>query len=171
MPGLSSILARFKSSSPVMDQALQRVLSKNSPPSLPAGMVAPGNLDLYDRPAVKNPDGSLSSLYSSSRSEGDSSGNSPYETLVPGVTEQGKRVEPDQGWQNYQRTGRNLGTFIDVPSADRYAEQLHLDADAGRYGDAYSSEAQANAPIGTLRRVTQTPQAQGLAPLSRRVGR
>lgn len=90
------------------------------------GLVKAGNIDLYDRPEVKNPDGSVSTVLSFSR------GTDDGEVLVPQIVN-GKRVSQDQAWQHYLQTGQHLGIFSTPEAADAYATQLHNDYAAGKY--------------------------------------
>jgi hypothetical protein len=101
----------------------------------PKGLIAPGNLPIWNRPTVQNADGSHSSEYSVSFADKD--GN---EVLVPTVVD-GKFLTPDgkkppegskeekimfaRAWQNYLKTGQNLGKFDNPADANVYAEALH----------------------------------------------
>jgi murein DD-endopeptidase MepM/ murein hydrolase activator NlpD len=92
----------------------------------PKGLVESGNLPIWNRPIVKNADGTVSS-------EG-------REVLVPTVVN-GKFLTPDgtkpeegsaaektmfqAAWDHYLKTGENLGKFDNSDDADAYAEQLH----------------------------------------------
>lgn len=81
--------------------------------------VVAGNVDLAHRPVVHNPDGSVSTVYSSS------SGQGGMEVLVPGVSQDGRLMTPDEAWQEYLRTGKHLGKFGSVQDANAYADALH----------------------------------------------
>lgn len=87
-----------------------------------------GNIDLYAQPKVMNPDGSTSTVDSSSYNiDG-------VEVLLPSVTPDGRHLKgADAIVDEYRRTGRHLGMFPDVPSAKAFAEQLHNDYAAGKY--------------------------------------
>lgn len=93
-----------------------------------AAWTGPGNINLFSRPLVKNPDGSTSTVYSMSFEE------DGQETLIPRVERQGKGVlqEPEAVSQ-YDKTGEHLGRFSSVPEANAYAEQLHTDFETGNY--------------------------------------
>lgn len=98
-------------------------------------MIKQGNLDLTNRPVIKNTDGSHSSEYSTSFAD-----EQGHEVLVPTVVN-GKFLTPDgkkpkQGsaeekamfksaWQHYLKTGENLGIFDSPESADAAAELIH----------------------------------------------
>ena len=92
-----------------------------------SGMI-PGNVDLFKQPKVKNPDGTTSTVDSRSFNfDG-------KEVLLPSVTPDGRHLRTDDEIiSEYQKTGRHLGMFSDVASANRYASQLHDDYAAGRY--------------------------------------
>lgn len=101
----------------------------------PKGMVAPGNLPIWNRPTVQNADGSHSSEYSTSFQD-----DKGHEILVPTVVN-GKFLTPDgkkpkegsaeekamfkAAWQHYKKTGENLGKFDNPNDATAYAGKLH----------------------------------------------
>ena len=82
-----------------------------------------GNIDLYNRPQYRNPDGSVSTVDSMSFND------NGQEVLVPtvgfGSYGQPTRMNDDQAIQRYYDTGEYLGKFNSIPDADRYAQQLH----------------------------------------------
>lgn len=82
------------------------------------GMVRPGNIDLNARPVVRNPDGSISTVRSVSFRVGG------HEVLIPTVIN-GAVVSNRVALEHYYKTGQNLGSFRDPPSANAYAEALH----------------------------------------------
>jgi len=87
-----------------------------------------GNVDLYAQPKVKNPDGSTSTVDSSSY------GLDGLEVLLPSVTPDGRHLNtPEAIVAEYRKSGRHLGKFADPASATKYAEQLHHDYAAGKY--------------------------------------
>lgn len=86
----------------------------------------PGNIDLYAKRPVKNPDGSISTVRSMSFDE------DGQEVLIPTVV--GKRVVSDRrAITEYRRTGRHLGKFGSVKEANAYAQQLHKDYESGKF--------------------------------------
>src|SRR5678816_3529242 len=110
---------------PIMLQGLRNSLAKMKPVGIP-GLIAPGNIDLYNRPQVVNPDGSISTVRSMSTNI------NGKEVLMPTVI--GNRVVSDQeAIQHYLSTGQHLGIFSDPESATKYAIQLHNDYAAGKY--------------------------------------
>lgn len=102
--------------------------------SNPRGLVEPGNLPIWNRPIIRNDDGSISSEYSMSRED------NGREVLVPTIvngrflTPDGKKPAEgsdaekamfDEAWRHYQQTGEHLGKFSNPDYADIYAEKLH----------------------------------------------
>jgi hypothetical protein len=112
----------------------------------PAGMIAPGNINLNNRPIVRNADGSVSTEYSTSF-EDDQGREVLVPTIVNGrfLTPDGKMpargsqaekdmlgYEDDKGiWHkglaqlHYEQTGEHMGIFDNPGNADVYAEQVH----------------------------------------------
>lgn len=85
-----------------------------------------GNVNLFTRPYTKNPDGSQSSIYSTSFDQGGK------EVLVPGVGEHGEGILPEGGpYNQFKSTGHYLGKFNNVPDADMLANSLHLEGASG----------------------------------------
>jgi hypothetical protein len=108
----------------------------------PKGQIEPGNIDLTNRPRVKNPDGSTSTVRSMSF------GDNGREILVPTVMDDGRVVSNDEAIANYRKTGQHLGIFSDPASATAYAQQLHQQqakalSDTPSLYDQYQQEQQA----------------------------
>jgi hypothetical protein len=84
------------------------------------GLKVPGNIDLTNRPVVKNADGTISTV--SSMSIGTDQG----EVLIPQVAEDGSRVlSSKDAIAQYERTGKHLGIFDTPENATAYAKALH----------------------------------------------
>jgi len=82
-------------------------------------VVEPGNLDLGQRPSVKNPDGGTSSVYSMSINV------DGKEYLIPRVSEDGRLLTEDEAVNMFYKTRNHLGVFSSPDSATDYAKALH----------------------------------------------
>lgn len=137
---------------PMQDQPFQ--VASNGPIQIPSapntGQLAPGNIDLGNRPTVRNPDGSISTVRSISINV------DGKEVLIPTVTDDGRVVSDEEASQQFYRTGRHLGVFASPEAATAYAQQLHQQQ-AARYGGAPS--APASQPGGTPPGGAPLPQA------------
>jgi hypothetical protein len=89
-------------------------------------MIAPGNIDLFNRPVVKNPDGTISTVRSITV------GTPAGAVLIPTVVGD-KVVSNSEAYQHFRRTGEHLGIFRTEQDAEEYAQALHH-AQAARYG-------------------------------------
>lgn len=79
-----------------------------------------GNIDLYNRPKVKTPDGSIATVRSASFNiDG-------KEVLIPTVSKDGRLLTNEEALKEYKDTGEFLGKFDTPEQADKYAEALHL---------------------------------------------
>lgn len=85
-----------------------------------SGVVEPGNIDIYNRPKVRNPDGSISTVFSHGYNFGG------QETLIPWVSPDGRMLNEQQAIDLYRRTGQHLGKFTTPQALEEYANNLHL---------------------------------------------
>jgi len=90
------------------------------------GMREQGNIDLNNRPMVKNPDGSTSTVRSITVGTDDGA------VLLPTVVG-GKVVSNADAIAHYRKTGEHLGKFDSEDEANSYAERLHK-SQAKQYG-------------------------------------
>ncbi len=94
-------------------------------------LLVPGNIDLLHRPAVHNPDGSISSVYSyvfGPLEDGDFKGDW---LLLPGVIHDahGRWITSHSKTavlNAYRKTGQFLGLFRTNAAAEKYSNLLHL---------------------------------------------
>lgn len=93
---------------------------------LPEGMTAMGNIRLDNRPQVKNPDGSISTV----RTIGVNVDGE--EVLIPTVIN-GRVVSDKEAVNHYRKTGEHFGKFSSPEASTDYAIKLH-DAEAKRIG-------------------------------------
>ena len=84
----------------------------------PIGQYGMGNIDLYNRPVIKNPDGSISTVRSMSFNDGKN------EVLIPTVSPAGV-MTPQEAINRYRQTGEYLGKFNTPEQANEYAQRLH----------------------------------------------
>ena len=78
-----------------------------------------GNIDLSNRPRVRNEDGSISTVKSMSFNE------DGKEVLIPQVSPDGKIMNEREAIDRYHKTGENLGKFNTVAAANEMARRIH----------------------------------------------
>jgi hypothetical protein len=96
------------------------LLSRPETMTLPSkGVVEQGNIDLFNRPRVKNPDGSISTVRSfSANVDG-------VEVLLPTIADDGRVMSEADAVKQYRDTGKHLGKFDSPGNATDYAKELH----------------------------------------------
>lgn len=107
-------------------QAQQAVnKAKQNIASDPIGRYGKGNIDLYNRPQFRQPNGAISTV--NSMSFGDENGQ---EVLVPTIANDRYgnpyQMTNQQAIDRYYDTGEYLGKFNSIADADSYAQALHL---------------------------------------------
>lgn len=87
-----------------------------------ADLIEAGNIDLLNRPVVKNADGTISTVRSMSFSP-----DGRVEILIPTVSDDGRVMADDEAIDAFYRSGKHLGVFRSPEAATAYAERLHQD--------------------------------------------
>lgn len=104
----------------------------------------PGNIDLTRRPMVMNADGSHSTVRSMSFQDRDG-----MEVLIPTVSDAGKVMTNEEAIAEYDRTGKHLGKFWDVPSANAAAEAIHYDQELNEPANTLDAPMSRTVPYGS----------------------
>ena len=108
---------------PTVGEYTDKVLSRLMPTAqakgkAQGGLVEPGNIDVSKLPAVRNADGT----YSTVRSMGVNINGK--EVLIPTVVN-GRVVSDKEAIDHYLKTGKHLGVFSTPKESSAYAEKLH----------------------------------------------
>jgi len=83
------------------------------------GVAEPGNIDLTNQTVRHNEDGSVSTIKSTSVNiDG-------QEVLLDTVDQNGTQLTTQEAIRQYETTGKHLGKFDSVESANKYAQSLH----------------------------------------------
>lgn len=119
-PDIADILARAKvKEDEGMDRrdAILEAAREHAGPDM-----GKGNIDLNNRPVIRNPDGSISTVYSGTFGPEEDGSH----VLVPGVRPGlDRQMTVDESYDWYQKTGQHLGKFKTQAEADAYARSLH----------------------------------------------
>ena len=82
-----------------------------------------GNINLNLRPIVKLKDGSIATIFSITITEGTTAANRVH-ALIPTISDDGVKITDKEARILYDISGRHLGRFADLKSADKYAKFL-----------------------------------------------
>lgn len=97
-----------------------------APAGSPTGLIEAGNIDLANRPTVRNADGKISTVRSISYNV------DGKETLMPTVSDDGRILSDEEALAQFRKSGRHLGKFDTPDNATAYAKSLH-EAQAAKY--------------------------------------
>jgi hypothetical protein len=100
-----------------LESGLQAAWGAGGPPK----PTAAGNIDLKNRPVVKNADGSISTI----RSVGVNLDGK--ETLLPTIGDDGRELTTDEAVEVYRKTGKHLGQFNTPEEATTFAKGLSME--------------------------------------------
>lgn len=157
----SAIMKRLGAGALSAEEEQGIIATGNQPPVRPGpdpksvqGLVTPGNIDLANRPQVKNKDGSISTVSSFSVNV------DGKEVLLTPITEDGKLLSEKEAIDKYKKDGKHLGIFETPAAASAYAEQLHQAQDR-YYNRGKASGAPAGGAGGFDQAVAFTLKAEG----------
>lgn len=117
-----------------MPETLRPLVAAQFDRASAAGLLTPGNINLFDRPVVKNPDGSVSTVRSMSFQDEQNGPEILIPTVIPDAS--GKYYVDMQGQpsiDHYRKSGEHLGMFDTPDNATAYAQRLHDEYAAGKF--------------------------------------
>jgi hypothetical protein len=99
----------------ILQTELDKILGKRR--NFGRGQVEDGNINLSNRPVLRNADGTVSTI------ESITVGFNGVQVLIPTIID-GKRVSEKQAIEHYRKTGEHLGKFGSVKAAETFAKKL-----------------------------------------------
>lgn len=129
----------------MITQEIFRHASAVAPPGYPyaKAIFEFGNINMLNRPSVKNSDGSISTVRSMSfgiEQNLGAFGKHILQVLVPTVHDGGYIMTDKQATELYYKTGKHLGKFLTVKDVNNYAKRLHLKEEARINGREYKED-------------------------------
>lgn len=109
----------------------------------PKGLLETGNIDINNRPVMKNPDGSIST--EQSITIGIDGGK---QVLIPTIIN-GQKVSNEQAIEHFKKTGEHLGIFDSPENADAYGNALH-ERQAQFYGSGQQPVGETTGTVGAV---------------------